>query len=50
MDNVVQQMNQNKDAIERSRQRMNDAKVELANNSNALLLMYIQQTGQFPSE
>jgi hypothetical protein len=50
MDNVVQQMNQNKDAIERSRQRMNDAKVELANNSNTLLLMYIQQTGQFPPE
>jgi hypothetical protein len=48
MDNVVQQMNQNKESIDRSRQRMNDAKNELNNNSNTLLLMYIQQTGQYP--
>lgn len=50
MDNVVQQMNQNKESIDRSRQRMNDAKNELNNNSNTLLLMYIQQTGQYPPE
>ena len=48
MDNVVQQMNQNKESIDRSRQRMNDAKNELNNNCNTLLLMYIQQTGQYP--
>jgi len=50
MDNIVQQIEQNKEAIDRSRQRMNDAKIELENNNNALLLMYIQQTGQFPTE
>jgi hypothetical protein len=50
MDNCVQLINQNKEAIDRSRQRMNDAKVELENNNNALLLMYIQQTGQYPPE
>ena len=50
MDNCVQQIDQNKEAINRSRQRMNDAKIELENNSQALLLMYIQQTGQYPPE
>jgi len=48
MDAVVQQMDQQKDAINRSRQRMNDAKVEYDNSCNTLLLMYIQQTGQYP--
>ena len=48
MDAVVQQMDQQKDAINRSRQRMNDAKAELNFNCNTLLLMYIQQTGQYP--
>lgn len=50
MDNIVQQIDQNKEAIDRNRQRMNDSKVELENNNNALLLMYIQQTGQYPPE
>jgi hypothetical protein len=49
MDNVVQQMVQQKEAIDRNRQRMNDAKVEYDNSCNTLLLMYIQQTGQYPS-
>ena len=49
MDAVVQQMDQQKDAINRNRQRMNDAKVEYDNSCNQLLLMYIQQTGQYPS-
>ncbi len=48
MDNVVQQMEQNKNDINRSRQRLNDAKTEYDNNCNQLLLMYIQQTGQYP--
>lgn len=48
MDNVVQQMAQQKEAIDRSRQRMNDAKVEYDNSCNTLLLMYIQQTGSYP--
>jgi gamma-glutamyl phosphate reductase len=49
MDNVVQQMVQQKDAIDRNRQRMNDAKVEYDNSCNTLLLLYIQQTGSYPS-
>jgi hypothetical protein len=48
MDNVVQQMIQQKEAVDRNRQRMNDAKVEYDNSCNTLLLMYIQQTGQYP--
>lgn len=49
MDNVVQQMAQQQEAIDRNRTRMNDAKVEYENSCNALLLMYIQQTGSYPS-
>lgn len=49
MDERVQLIDQNKEAINRNRQRMNDAKVELDANCNALLLMYIQQTGSYPS-
>lgn len=49
MDNVVQQMAQQKEAIDRNRQRMNDAKAEYDNSCNTLLLMYIQQTGSYPS-
>jgi hypothetical protein len=49
MDNVVQQMVQQQDAIDRNRNRMNDAKVEYENSCNTLLLMYIQQTGSYPS-
>jgi hypothetical protein len=48
MDNVVQQMEQNKEDINRNRQRLNDAKAEYDANCNTLLLMYIQQTGQYP--
>ena len=48
MDNVVQQMVQQQEAIDRNRQRMNDAKVEYENSCNTLLLMYIQQTGSYP--
>ena len=50
MDNVVQQMNQNKEDINRNRQRLNDSKNEYNNNCSQLLLMYIQQTGQYPPE
>lgn len=49
MDTVVQQMAQQQEAINRSRQRMNDAKSEYDNSCATLLLMYIQQTGQYPS-
>lgn len=49
MDNVVQQMAQQQEAIDRNRTRMNDAKVEYENSCNTLLLMYIQQTGSYPS-
>ena len=49
IDNVVQQMAQQQEAIDRNRTRMNDAKVEYENSCNALLLMYIQQTGSYPS-
>jgi hypothetical protein len=48
MDNVVQQMEQNKEDINRNRRRLNDSKTEYDNNCNQLLLMYIQQTGQYP--
>jgi len=48
MDNIFIQMEANKEQINRSRQRLNDAKTEYDNNCNQLLLMYIQQTGQYP--
>tara|TARA_R110000868_G_scaffold404835_1_gene683471 strand:+ start:71 stop:286 length:216 start_codon:yes stop_codon:yes gene_type:complete len=48
MDSVVQQMDQQKEAVDRNRQRMKDAKVEYENSCNQLLLMYIQQTGSYP--
>ena len=47
MDNVVQQMEQQKEDINRNRRRLNDAKTEYDNSCNTLLLMYIQQTGQY---
>ena len=49
MDTLVQQINQNKEDINRNRRRLNDSKNELNNNNNTLLLMYIQQTGQYPN-
>ena len=48
MDNIFIQMEANKEQMNRSRQRLNDAKTEYDNNCNQLLLMYIQQTGQYP--
>ena len=48
MDNIFIQMEANKEQINRSRQRLNDAKAEYDANCNTLLLMYIQQTGQYP--
>lgn len=48
MDNVVQQMEQQKEEIQRLNRRKQNAKVALDTNCNTLLLMYIQQTGQYP--
>jgi hypothetical protein len=48
MDNVVQQMEQQKEDINRNRRRLNETKAEYDNSCNTLLLMYIQQTGQYP--
>ena len=49
MDAVVQQMEQQKEDINRNRRRLNDAKTEYDNSCNTLLLMYIQQSGSYPS-
>jgi hypothetical protein len=48
MENIFIQMEANKEQMNRSRQRLNDAKAEYDANCNTLLLMYIQQTGQYP--
>jgi hypothetical protein len=48
MENIFIQMEANKEQINRNRQRLNDAKAEYDANCNTLLLMYIQQTGQYP--
>jgi len=48
MDNIFIQMEANKEQMNRSRQRLNDAKAEYDANCNTLLLMYIQQMGQYP--
>ena len=48
MDNIFIQMEANKEQINISRRRLNDAKAEYDANCNTLLLMYIQQTGQYP--
>jgi hypothetical protein len=48
MDNIVQQMESIKNEIRRSTERRQNAVTELENSSNALLLLYIQQTGNFP--
>lgn len=48
MDNIFIQMEANKEQINISRQRLNNAKAEYDANCNTLLLMYIQQTGQYP--
>ena len=48
MNNCVQQMVQQQEAIDRNRERLNNSKVEYQNSCNSLLLLYIQQTGQYP--
>ena len=48
MNNCVQQMVQQQEAIDRNRERLNNSKVEYQNSCNTLLLLYIQQTGQYP--
>lgn len=49
MDNIAQQIQSNKDEIISLRNHLTDATNNLNTNSNTLLLMYIQQTGQYPS-
>jgi hypothetical protein len=48
MENISIQMERQKEQINRDRRRLNETKAELDNNCNTLLLMYIQQTGQYP--
>ncbi len=48
MDNMAQEMEANKHEIRRSTERRKEAVSRLEENSNAMLLMYIQQTGSFP--
>jgi hypothetical protein len=48
MDNLVQQMESIKNEIRRSTERRQNAVTELENCSNALLLLYITLTGNFP--
>lgn len=50
MDNIAQQIQQNKDEINSLRNHLLSATNNLNTNSQALLLMYIQQTGQYPPE
>jgi hypothetical protein len=49
MDNLVQEINQNKEELRRTTERRKNAFENLENNNNTLLLMYIQQTGQYPN-
>ncbi|MGL5965559.1 MAG: hypothetical protein ACRCZ2_14370 [Fusobacteriaceae bacterium] len=48
MDNIAQQMESAKNEIRRSTERRQNAVAELENCSNTMLLMYIQQTGNYP--
>jgi hypothetical protein len=48
MENIFIQMEQQKEQINRDRRRLNETKAEYDANCNTLLLMYIQQTGQYP--
>ena len=50
MDNIAQQIQSNKEEIRSLRNHLNDANNNLNTNSSSLLLMYIQQTGQYPPE
>jgi hypothetical protein len=48
MDNIAQQIEQDKEEIRRTRERLTNTTNNLNTNSQALLLMYIQQMGEFP--
>ena len=48
MDNIAQQIQQNKEELRSLRDHITTTTSNLNANSNALLLMYIQQTGQYP--
>ena len=48
MDNVAQQILQNKEEIRNLREHIISRTADLQNNNNALLLMYITLTGNFP--
>ena len=49
MDTIAQQIIQNKEEIRNLREHLTGKLNELQNNNNALLLLYIQQTGGYPS-
>jgi len=49
MDNLVQEIQLTQDEIRRSTERRKNALQNLENSNNALLLMYIQQTGSYPN-
>lgn len=50
MEIITQEIESYENEIIRNRERMNNAKRELANKSNCLLLKYIQHTGEYPPE
>jgi len=49
MDNLVQEIQSIQEEIRRSTERRKNALENLENCNNSLLLMYIQQTGQYPT-
>lgn len=49
MDNLVQEIQSIQEEIRRSTERRKNALENLENCNNSLLLMYIQQTGQYPN-
>jgi hypothetical protein len=48
MDNILQEMEANKNEVRRATERRKEAQDRITENCNSLLLMYIQQTGEFP--
>lgn len=48
MDNIANEIIARKEELRSLRDHIKGATDELNSNSNALLLMYIQQTGQYP--
>ena len=48
MENMVNQIEAEKENIRRTRERLNSSLSNLSINYDALLLMYIRQTGEFP--